>query len=444
MTAKNAIAALAEAAAADLQDRPVLRQRQLGVWQQTSARELAAEAGALAAAFQALGLCSGDPVAIVATNQQAWVATDWAGALGGFPVLGVDPDAPARDVVAAVSAARAVLAVVGDEEQHDKLVEDRASLPSLRWIVVLDTRGLRRLDRDAGDPADAPDGVVSFARLLESASEGGPAAAAATAAVMSGPADQAAGAVLIATPDGVERVPDETVAEALRQAADAAGIRPGEPVMELRTLADPSARALAYSAMQAGAVVHLGRDPRLLLADLREARPVVVHSDAAVLQRVMGDAEGRAHAIGVAPLLKRVGLQTGVKRAAWAAGLRRARKVGPRRAERRTDLPVLLLVSCVLALALVIYSGQTRDGTPLVRVGVPALVVAVYAAGVALAGLATARPLRNRYGLGRARVIVAGALPPSDTLDWFWGFGVPVLRSETTGPGFLTGVTRPE
>jgi hypothetical protein len=281
-----------------------------------------------------------------------------------------------------------------------------------------------------GKPAD---GIVSYARLC----------AGATAAVLN-PVDQSVGGVLVASADGVERVADEVLADALARGVQAAGVGRHDPVMELRTLADPAARAFVYGAIEAGAVVHLGRDPRLVLADLREARPLVLHSDAATLQRVKRDADTRAAAIAIPPLARRLGMKTGLKRAAWEAGLRRARKVGPRRVQRRTNIPLLLVASAVLAVALLIYSGATSDSDARGRVGIPALAVLVFGVAAALAGRTTARPLRNRYGLGRARVVVAGDLPSPETLDWYWGFGVPILRSETTGPGFLAAVARPD
>ena len=52
---------------------------------------------------------------------------------------------------------RAVVLVAEDEEQLDKILEVRATLPHLRRIVVIDTRGVRQ---HLGDPA-----VMTFAEL---------------------------------------------------------------------------------------------------------------------------------------------------------------------------------------------------------------------------------------------------------------------------------------
>ncbi|EKE44727.1 AMP-dependent synthetase and ligase [Oceaniovalibus guishaninsula JLT2003] len=126
--------------------RTAYREKEFGIWQSWTWAEAAAEIAALALGLVDMGLAPGEHVAIAGRNRPhlywAMVAVQRA---GGIPVP-LYQDAAAEEVAYAMDHCGAVMAIVGDQEQVDKLRDAQASLTALRQIVYLDPRGLRRYD----------------------------------------------------------------------------------------------------------------------------------------------------------------------------------------------------------------------------------------------------------------------------------------------------------
>ncbi len=124
-------------------DRPAFREKDLGIWQTTTWSRLADEVQAFACGLAALGFKRGMNLAVVGDNRpRLYWAMAAAQSLGGVAVP-LYQDAPAADMAYVLENAAIDFAVVEDQEQVDKLIEARATVPGLSHIIYDDGRGLR-------------------------------------------------------------------------------------------------------------------------------------------------------------------------------------------------------------------------------------------------------------------------------------------------------------
>ena len=377
-----------------------------GIWNVTTWAGLRDDALAVGAALRARGVSDGDVVAILATNQVASVTAEF-GVLGiGAVALVLDPAAASASVIESMTSHRAVAAIVGDEEQFDKIEEANPPV-SLRVVAVIETRGLRYLD-DAD--ADAEGRVVSFANLLERGR--------AHPATPAGAIDPSGIGAILAD----KAVDHATLLRRGTELAQRLRLRPSDASFAATAFAEPTAHDVLTASVVSGSPLHFGRRAARLLVDLRAVRPALLHAPGQVLNAMKADADNRA-------------AQTkGLKRRAYAAGIRRgASRVGGRNGDR----PVMLMAGAVLAVIALAYSGVVTDKNPTVRVIVPFIALVVLIVGAALAGLLTLRPVRNRYGIGRARAVMTADRQMSDeAAAWFGALGVPVqyVLDDATAP----------
>ena len=124
-------------------ERPAIREKDLGIWQTWTWRQVAAEVRALACGLATQGLKRGDHIAIIGANRP-WVtwATTAAQSLGAIPV-GLYQDAVAQELVYVFQNAEIRHAVVEDQEQVDKVLEIQQQAGLIAHIFFADPRGLR-------------------------------------------------------------------------------------------------------------------------------------------------------------------------------------------------------------------------------------------------------------------------------------------------------------
>jgi long-chain acyl-CoA synthetase len=109
--------------------RVALREKSLGIWQETTWSEYGDLVERAAHGLVALGTRPGDRVAIECENRPEWLVADAAAVAARAVTAGLDP------------AARVLIAE--DQEQVDRALEARAGLPELEWIVYIEPRGVR-------------------------------------------------------------------------------------------------------------------------------------------------------------------------------------------------------------------------------------------------------------------------------------------------------------
>ena len=128
-------------------DRPAVREKDLGIWQTWTWSQAAEEVCALACGLAELGFKRGDSLAIIGDNRpRLYWAMSAAQCLGGVPVP-MYQDAIAAEMVFVLQDAGVRFAVVEDQEQVDKLLENKEQCLELQHILYDDPRGLRHYNQ---------------------------------------------------------------------------------------------------------------------------------------------------------------------------------------------------------------------------------------------------------------------------------------------------------
>ena len=116
-------------------DRHAIREKELGIWQAWTWRQLGEEVRSLACGLATLGLGRGDKVAIVGDNRPrlywSFVA---AQSLGAVPVP-VYQDSVAEEMAFVLKHAGAKFAIVEDQEQVDKVLSLSDEVKSLTEVI---------------------------------------------------------------------------------------------------------------------------------------------------------------------------------------------------------------------------------------------------------------------------------------------------------------------
>jgi long-chain acyl-CoA synthetase len=124
-------------------DATAMREKDLGIWQSWSWRQVGEQVRDLACGLNALGFRRGENLAIIGDNRpQLYWAMAAAQALGSVPVP-LYQDAIADEMAYILDDADVRVAVVEDQEQVDKLLEIKHRLPRLETILYEDPRGMR-------------------------------------------------------------------------------------------------------------------------------------------------------------------------------------------------------------------------------------------------------------------------------------------------------------
>lgn len=138
-------------------ERTGLRYKHLGLWRDIGFGEYAEAVAAAGNGLMALGVATGDRVAIIGENRREWLYADLATQAIGAISVGIYTTSAAAECAYVIGHAEAVVYIVENEEQLDKALQVRDTLPALRWIVVMDMAGLHEFD----DPM-----VISWDELL--------------------------------------------------------------------------------------------------------------------------------------------------------------------------------------------------------------------------------------------------------------------------------------
>ena len=148
--------------AAQRPDAPALREKEFGIWQTRSWRDAAQDVRQMACGLASLGFVRGQNLALVGDNRPhlylGFVAVQ---SLGGVPVP-LYQDAVASEMVFVMQDAEIQFVFAENQEQVDKMLEVRETVPSLRHIIYDDPRGLRNYDQP---------GLISVEQLKQRGAE---------------------------------------------------------------------------------------------------------------------------------------------------------------------------------------------------------------------------------------------------------------------------------
>jgi long-chain acyl-CoA synthetase len=148
--------------AAERPGAPALREKEYGIWQTWSWQQVAQEVRHFACGLTTLGFTRGQNLALISDNRphvyMGFVAVQ---SLGGVPIP-LYQDAVAAEMVFVLQDADISFAFAENQEQVDKLLEIRESVPGIRHIIYDDPRGLRHYDQP---------GLISTAELIARGAE---------------------------------------------------------------------------------------------------------------------------------------------------------------------------------------------------------------------------------------------------------------------------------
>ncbi|MCA9972704.1 MAG: long-chain fatty acid--CoA ligase [Anaerolineales bacterium] len=129
--------------AAEIGDRPALREKDYGIWQSITWREFLAHVRAFAHGLASLGLTPADTVAIIGDNRPEWIYAELAAQAAGAKSIGIYQDAVVSEMVYIITHARVKFIVVEDQEQVDKIQEMWDELEGVEKVIYYDPKGLR-------------------------------------------------------------------------------------------------------------------------------------------------------------------------------------------------------------------------------------------------------------------------------------------------------------
>jgi long-chain acyl-CoA synthetase len=139
-----------------------MRERDRGIWQETTWQAYLEQVLAAAAGMEALGVAPGDKVLVVGDNRPAL----YFGMLGAIALRAVPspayPDFTPEQLLGQIQREQVRFAIAEDQEQVDKLLGLAAQYDGLQWIVYDDARGLE---------GNAPEHVLAFTELARRGTE---------------------------------------------------------------------------------------------------------------------------------------------------------------------------------------------------------------------------------------------------------------------------------
>jgi long-chain acyl-CoA synthetase len=272
MSADSMPAALLENARAR-PDAVALRHKRRGIWHELTWARLCDEVTALAGGLAARGVGAGSAVALLGENRPDWIVADLALQALGARVVVPPPGLPAGPMRSLLDAHGVRLALCGDQEHVDAVLDAGDDAPA---VVAFDMTGMRHYDRRLVQPL-----VAAAAAPLDPERAG-----AATVVEVGSWTDDAAPAVV--------HTSAELVAAA-HAAAERLALDPRDRNLCLLPLASFPNRVLdVYAMLVAGAQVQLPESPASAPEDLRECSPTVLSVVPRALELLHRSSQARA------------------------------------------------------------------------------------------------------------------------------------------------------
>ncbi len=127
-----------------------LREKEMGVWRRYDWNHYYSQARRFALALLSLGFTRGDRIIIASENTPEWYYSDLGAELIGAIPIGIYPTNPWPELQHIARHSAAKMAVCGDQEQTDKVLEaqvNEGGLADLEYVVCVDTKGLRHYEQ---------------------------------------------------------------------------------------------------------------------------------------------------------------------------------------------------------------------------------------------------------------------------------------------------------
>src|SRR6266478_5594711 len=129
-------------------ERAALREKEFGIWRETSWGRYGERVLDFSLGLVSLGLEPGGKVAIIGDNRPEWVIAELAAQSAGGASVGIYQDSTLTEVAYVIDHCDAKFVVAEDQEQVDKILGLIEQLPKISHVVYADPRGLRRYSHD--------------------------------------------------------------------------------------------------------------------------------------------------------------------------------------------------------------------------------------------------------------------------------------------------------
>jgi len=131
-------------------ERAALREKEFGIWRETSWRRYGERVRDFSLGLVSLGLEPGGKVAIIGDNRPEWVIAELAAQSAGGASVGIYQDSNLTEVGYVIDHCDARFVIAEDQEQVDKILGMIDQLPKVANVIYADPRGLSRRSSGAG------------------------------------------------------------------------------------------------------------------------------------------------------------------------------------------------------------------------------------------------------------------------------------------------------
>jgi long-chain acyl-CoA synthetase len=119
-----------------------MRKKRYGIWQEYSWGDSYQRVHDFALGLLSLGIERGSKMSIVGENDPEYFWAEYAGQAAGLTVVGIFTDAAPKEIQYIVTNSDSVLVVAHDQEQCDKLLEIRESIPHVVKVIYWEDQGM--------------------------------------------------------------------------------------------------------------------------------------------------------------------------------------------------------------------------------------------------------------------------------------------------------------
>ncbi|KIN75199.1 AMP-binding enzyme [Sulfitobacter noctilucae] len=145
----QSVPALLHRNATQFANAPAYREKEYGIWQSWTWAQTRDEVEALALGLMEMGINEGDFVSVIGRNRPYLYWAMMAAEMCGAVPVPLYQDANAEEMAYVMNHCGARFAIVGDQEQVDKILDVQDQLPEFQQMIYLDPRGLRKYDHAA-------------------------------------------------------------------------------------------------------------------------------------------------------------------------------------------------------------------------------------------------------------------------------------------------------
>jgi long-chain acyl-CoA synthetase len=249
-------------------DRVALRRKDRGIWKSYTWEDCYRQVRQLCLGLVALGLQPGHKVALIGDDEPEGFWAEAAVQAAGATLVAIWSDSIPSEIAYVIEHSDARFAIAEDQEQVDKLLEIKHSLPALQKIVFWDRKGMRRYH----DPI-----LVGFDALRNLGLRHAEADPGAFEALVA--RTRSSDAALICYTSGTTSLPKGAVIShgaimaSARRMQEACPLAPGEDVITTLATASIFHSWFAGYNYMSRVVINFPEEPETLMQDIREISP---------------------------------------------------------------------------------------------------------------------------------------------------------------------------